>query len=228
MNNVSQINMSDDSLLTPKQAAEMLGLHPETLRQYAADGLIKAKKTVGGHRRYQLKEVQQFNVNNIYLSHRSQDKCNSLSENLTPENTSCKPLLDRRQESLIWQLSFGAGIGISLLLAAIYFVIVSLITTNLIYLALTGLMIAIGATTLRVTVSAMNRIASKNYNNGLASGSVIFLGFALFIGLGMIIPVIISGKDWLLLLGISWCLVSFFIGLAYLVRTATLRIGLSD
>lgn len=40
------------NFLTPKQAAEILDIHPETLRRWEQDGKINSTKTNGGHRRY--------------------------------------------------------------------------------------------------------------------------------------------------------------------------------
>jgi len=40
------------------KAARLLGVHPETLRKWTVQGKVKADKTLGGHRRYTLAEVQ--------------------------------------------------------------------------------------------------------------------------------------------------------------------------
>lgn len=47
-------------MLTPKQAAEELCIHPETLRRWEQDGKIKSTKTPGGHRRFLETEVQRI------------------------------------------------------------------------------------------------------------------------------------------------------------------------
>lgn len=41
-------------------AAEMAGLHPQTLRQYDRLGLVTPTRTVGGGRRYSLRDVLQL------------------------------------------------------------------------------------------------------------------------------------------------------------------------
>ena len=41
-----------DKLLTPNEAAELLGVSPITLRSWATKGLLPASVTAGGHRRY--------------------------------------------------------------------------------------------------------------------------------------------------------------------------------
>lgn len=46
--------------LTLKQAAEQLGVHVSTLRRWADNGSIPFMRTPGGHRRFALKDVDQF------------------------------------------------------------------------------------------------------------------------------------------------------------------------
>lgn len=41
-------------LVTIKEAAEILGVHPQTLRRWEREGKIKPVRTAGGHRRYRL------------------------------------------------------------------------------------------------------------------------------------------------------------------------------
>lgn len=47
-----------NELITPKKAAEMLGISPMTLRNWEESGKIKAVKTLGGHRRYLIEEIK--------------------------------------------------------------------------------------------------------------------------------------------------------------------------
>ena len=47
-----------EELLTPAEAAAMLGVDPKTVTRYAKAGKLKAQKTLGGHRRYRLSEVR--------------------------------------------------------------------------------------------------------------------------------------------------------------------------
>ena len=45
------------SSLTPRQAAELLGVTVKTLHRWEADGKIKSTRTVGGHRRYDIADL---------------------------------------------------------------------------------------------------------------------------------------------------------------------------
>lgn len=42
------------NLITVKEAAELLGVSTKTIRRWSADGKIKAVRTVGGHRRFDI------------------------------------------------------------------------------------------------------------------------------------------------------------------------------
>lgn len=44
--------MTGDRLLTPYEAARLLGVDPSTLRRYVAAGRLVAVRTPGGHHRY--------------------------------------------------------------------------------------------------------------------------------------------------------------------------------
>lgn len=44
-------------LLTPKEASEMLGVHPTTLRLWARQGKLPAYRTPGGHRRFDRQDI---------------------------------------------------------------------------------------------------------------------------------------------------------------------------
>jgi len=50
----------DEQLLTIKQAAERLSVHPATVRRWADDGSIASVRTPGGHRRFSAKEVERI------------------------------------------------------------------------------------------------------------------------------------------------------------------------
>jgi len=58
MKNVTPI--SDFDLLSPNEAAKRLSVSPITLRNWADKGLIRAVTTLGGHRRYPLREVERL------------------------------------------------------------------------------------------------------------------------------------------------------------------------
>ncbi|NBR00623.1 MAG: IS607 family transposase [Actinobacteria bacterium] len=52
--------MSDDRLLTVKQATDMLGVHDDTVRRWGDDGTLPMVRTPGGHRRYPLSGVERI------------------------------------------------------------------------------------------------------------------------------------------------------------------------
>lgn len=47
-----------NELITPKQAAKMLGITTNSLRNWELAGKIQVVKTMGGHRRYKLEEIK--------------------------------------------------------------------------------------------------------------------------------------------------------------------------
>jgi excisionase family DNA binding protein len=49
---------ADERLLPPGEVATLFGVDPRTLREWAAAGKIKARRTLGGHRRYKESEVR--------------------------------------------------------------------------------------------------------------------------------------------------------------------------
>lgn len=51
-----------DRLLTPFEAARLLGVDPSTLRRYVAAGKLPAIRTPGGHHRYPLSVVRRLIV----------------------------------------------------------------------------------------------------------------------------------------------------------------------
>ena len=48
----------DERLLTIGQAADLLGVHPLTIRNWSEKGTIRCLRTPGGHRRYRLRDLQ--------------------------------------------------------------------------------------------------------------------------------------------------------------------------
>ncbi|MDO4889050.1 MAG: MerR family transcriptional regulator [Actinomycetaceae bacterium] len=50
----------DAVVLTVSAAAELAGMHPQTVRQYDRLGLVEAKRTRGGGRRYSLNDVERL------------------------------------------------------------------------------------------------------------------------------------------------------------------------
>jgi excisionase family DNA binding protein len=49
---------TDDSWLTLKEASDLLGVHPATLRTWADKGQVAVARTPGGHRRFRRSDVQ--------------------------------------------------------------------------------------------------------------------------------------------------------------------------
>jgi putative resolvase len=47
-----------NKLIAIKEAAELLGVDPKTLRRWESDSKISPQKTIGGHRRYLLSEIE--------------------------------------------------------------------------------------------------------------------------------------------------------------------------
>lgn len=52
--------MTSDDIFTPTQVAKLLGASPVTVRQWAQKGLIEARMTAGGHRRYTRAAIVDF------------------------------------------------------------------------------------------------------------------------------------------------------------------------
>ena len=55
-----------EKLISPKIASEMLSVHPVTLINWEKSGKINCVKTLGGHRRYKLKEIENI-INEMKL-----------------------------------------------------------------------------------------------------------------------------------------------------------------
>ncbi len=57
----------DDALLTPKEVAAAFRVSTRTLQRWEHAGLIRAMRTLGGHRRYRQSDVQRaFEEANSY------------------------------------------------------------------------------------------------------------------------------------------------------------------
>ncbi|MFQ3566259.1 MAG: helix-turn-helix domain-containing protein [Aggregatilineales bacterium] len=52
--------MSESEWVSLRQAAEMLGVHPATVRNWADRGDLHARRTPGGHRRFRKSELLQY------------------------------------------------------------------------------------------------------------------------------------------------------------------------
>ncbi|MEJ2132399.1 MAG: response regulator [Gammaproteobacteria bacterium] len=52
--------MKDKKYLTPTEVADLLLVSPITVRQWAQKGLLEARTTVGGHRRFSIDSVRRF------------------------------------------------------------------------------------------------------------------------------------------------------------------------
>ncbi len=57
MSGAARLVHDDEPLYVISVAAEMAGMHPQTLRQYDRLGLVSPRRTVGGGRRYSLRDV---------------------------------------------------------------------------------------------------------------------------------------------------------------------------
>ena len=53
-------SVADTGLLTIRQAAELLGVHPLTLRNWSEKGAVPCLRTPGGHRRYRAQDLQRM------------------------------------------------------------------------------------------------------------------------------------------------------------------------
>ena len=49
-----------EELIGIKKAAQMLGVNPETLRNWDKNGQLKSVRTKGGHRRYKLSDIERL------------------------------------------------------------------------------------------------------------------------------------------------------------------------
>ena len=52
------VGKGDERLVTIGQAAELLGVHPLTVRNWSEKGTIRCLRTPGGHRRYRVQDLQ--------------------------------------------------------------------------------------------------------------------------------------------------------------------------
>lgn len=57
MSGAARLVSDDEPLYVISVAAEMAGMHPQTLRQYDRMGLVSPRRADGGGRRYSLREV---------------------------------------------------------------------------------------------------------------------------------------------------------------------------
>ncbi|MCD1286517.1 MerR family DNA-binding transcriptional regulator [Brevibacterium sp. H-BE7] len=55
---VKHTQVSADDRLTVAAAARIVGVHPQTLRDYEKAGRIESSRTPGGHRRYIREDVE--------------------------------------------------------------------------------------------------------------------------------------------------------------------------
>jgi MerR family transcriptional regulator/heat shock protein HspR len=58
LSGTARLVSDDEPLYVISVAAEMAGMHPQTLRQYDRLGLVSPRRTGGGGRRYSLREVE--------------------------------------------------------------------------------------------------------------------------------------------------------------------------
>lgn len=60
-----QTTTDTQTLLTPNEAAQMLAVNPKTLARWSGANKIHAVRTLGGHRRYRLEDVNAI----LYADH---------------------------------------------------------------------------------------------------------------------------------------------------------------
>ncbi len=60
MSGTARVVHDDDPLYVISVAAELAGMHPQTLRQYDRLGLVTPGRTGGGGRRYSLRDIAQL------------------------------------------------------------------------------------------------------------------------------------------------------------------------
>jgi MerR family transcriptional regulator/heat shock protein HspR len=60
MSGSARLVRDDEPLYVISIAAEMAGMHPQTLRQYDRLGLVSPRRTGGGGRRYSLRDIDQL------------------------------------------------------------------------------------------------------------------------------------------------------------------------
>jgi excisionase family DNA binding protein len=66
----------EESLLTPREVAEMLGVRVTTVGRWARTGILKpVTRTPGGHRRYDRADVQARREANLTASRASVQNC---------------------------------------------------------------------------------------------------------------------------------------------------------
>jgi excisionase family DNA binding protein len=54
------MNHVEETYLTPGQVALMLHVSPKTISRWASEGRIKCKITLGGHRRFRPKDIEEI------------------------------------------------------------------------------------------------------------------------------------------------------------------------
>lgn len=50
----------DRTLITPKEAAALLGVSAQTVGRWQQQGVISGMRTLGGHRRYSLADIERL------------------------------------------------------------------------------------------------------------------------------------------------------------------------
>lgn len=57
--------MDQDKLVGIGKAASLLGVHPDTLREWEKDGKISSLRTKGNHRRYRISDLRRAESSNV-------------------------------------------------------------------------------------------------------------------------------------------------------------------
>lgn len=112
----------DAPILTVSVAAELAGMHPQTVRQYDRLGLVPAKRTRGGGRRYSLSDVDKLleiqelsqkeginlaGISRIFALQQENEQLRKQNARLRKRTTELQDHLEQRQ--LLDQRVFAAG-----------------------------------------------------------------------------------------------------------------------
>src|SRR6266704_2214786 len=88
-------SQNDDEWLTLRQAADMLGMHPATVRLWADRNALPSRRTGGGHRRFRRADIEaHLRQDQDAWAAASSNSCSTLSPAaLPPQNCAVKPCI---------------------------------------------------------------------------------------------------------------------------------------
>ncbi len=97
--------MIDSNLLSTARAAQLLGVSVATIKRWVDDGGLPAHKTLGGHRRIRLSDIQEF-VKQNHFPHADLVELGIGEDNVSAQDLHnqweelCKALLNNQQETV--------------------------------------------------------------------------------------------------------------------------------